>query len=90
MADRGFDIEEDQALLGVRLNTPPFLRGKEQLSAQELVETRWIASHVERAMDQLKTFHIFVKPLSPSFQDTANQIIFVCAVLTNTYPSLHA
>ena len=42
MADRGFDIEEDLALLGVRLNIPPFLRGKEQLSAQELVETRRI------------------------------------------------
>ena len=35
IADRGFDIEEDLALLGVRLNIPPFLRGKEQLSAQE-------------------------------------------------------
>ena len=42
MADRGFDIEEDLSLLGVRLNIPPFLRGKEQLSAQELVETRRI------------------------------------------------
>ena len=42
IADRGFDIEEDLALLGVRLNIPPFLRGKEQLSAQELVETRRI------------------------------------------------
>ena len=86
MADRGFDIEEDLALLGVRLNIPPFLRGKEQLSAQELVETRRIASlriHVERAMEQLKNFHIFDKPLLPSFRNTANQIFFVCALFTN-------
>ena len=93
MADRGFDIEEDLALLGVRLNIPPFLRGKEQLSAQELVETRRIASlriHVERAMEQLKNVHIFDKPLLPSFRNTANQIFFVCALLTNFYPPLCA
>ena len=39
MADRGFDIEEDLALVGARLNIPPFLRGKDQLSESELVET---------------------------------------------------
>ena len=91
MADRGFDIEDDMALLGVKLNIPPFLRGKEQLSRQELVETRRIASlriHVERAMEQLKNFHIFDKPLVSSFRDTANQVFFVCAVLTNFYPPL--
>ena len=32
MADCGIDIEEDFALHGVRLNIPPFLRGKTQLS----------------------------------------------------------
>ena len=44
MADRGFDVEEDLALLGVKLNIPPFLRGKAQLSAKEQVETQRIAS----------------------------------------------
>ena len=57
MADRGFDIGEELALLGVTLNIPPFRRGKEQFNERELVETRRIASlriHVERAMELLK------------------------------------
>ena len=91
MADRGFDIEGDLILRGVRLNIPPFLKGKQQLSQSELVETRRIASlriHVERAMERLKNFHIFDKPLPPSFRDTANQTFYICAVLTNFYPPL--
>ena len=39
MADRGFDIEKDLILLGVKLNIPPFLRGKTQLTEKELIET---------------------------------------------------
>ena len=81
MADRGFDIEEDLILRRVRLNIPPFLRGKQQLNQAELVETRQIASlriHVEQA----------IEPLSPSFRDTANQVFYICAVFTNFYPPL--
>ena len=57
MADREFDIKEDLMLLGVKLNIPPFLRGKKQFSENELVVTRRIASlciHVECAMEQIK------------------------------------
>ena len=73
MADRGFDIQEELALLGVRLNIPPFLRGKKQLSSNELVETRRIASlriHVERAMVKTSIYltdpflhHLETRPL---------------------------
>ena len=62
MADRGFDIEEDLIVRGVRLNIPPFLRGKRQFEEDELISTRRIASlrtHVERAMERIKKFHIF-------------------------------
>ena len=54
MADRGFDIEDDLILQGVRLNIPPFLRGKQQLDEDERVVTKRIASlriHVEGAME---------------------------------------
>ena len=40
MADRGFEIQDDLALLGVKLNSPPFLKGKGQFQENEVVETR--------------------------------------------------
>lgn len=86
MADRGFDIEEDLLLIGATLNMPPFLRGKSQLSEEELVQTRRIASlriHVERAMERIKNFHIFDKCLPVSLTDIAERIFFVCCVLSN-------
>ena len=67
------------SVIGVRLNIPPFMRGKQQLDERDLVETRRIATlriHIKRAMEQLKTFHIFDRPLSSSFRDTANQVFF--------------
>ena len=91
MADRGFDIEEDLLLRGVRLNIPPFLRGKKQLSEKELVVTRCIASlriHVERAMERIKNFHIFDKSLPVSLTDIADKIFFVCCALSNFQPPL--
>ena len=78
MADHGFDIQDDLTLQGVRLNIPPFLKGKSQLTESELVETRRIASiriQVERAMERIKNF-------------LANQTFFVCAVLSNFHPPL--
>lgn len=91
MADRGFDIEENLALLGIRLNISPFRKGKEQFTEHELVKTRCIASlrvHVEWAMKQLKNFHIFDKPLPSLFRDTGNQVFFICAAQTNFYSTL--
>ena len=91
MADRGFDIQDVLTPLGVKLNMPPFLRGKQQLNSSEMIETRRIASlriHVERAMERIKNYHIFDKTLPSSLTDIANQIFFVCAVLCNFWPPL--
>ena len=91
MADRGFSIQEDLALIGVRLNIPPFLRGKGQLSQKELITTRRIASlriHVERAMERIKNFHIFDKSIPASLTDITDRIIFICCVLANFQPPL--
>ena len=59
MADRGFDIQDDLTPLGVKINIPPFLKGKQQFQPHELVESRRIASlwiHVERAMERINIF----------------------------------
>ena len=63
MADRGFDIGADLIPLGVKLNIPPFLEGKSQLSEKEMVETRRIASvriHVEGAMERIKNYVSYI------------------------------
>ena len=86
MADRGFNIQDDLTPLGVKVNIPPFLKGKAQLEPEELVETRRIASlriHVERAMERIKNYHIFDGTLSSSLSDIAEEIFFVCAVMCN-------
>lgn len=87
MADQGFDIEEDLTLLGVRLNMPPFLRGKSQLSDQELIATRRIPSlriHVEGAMEGMKNFHIFDRPIPAALTDIADRIFLLIGELSAT------
>ena len=90
MADKGFDILDDLAPIGVKLNSPPVLRGKTQLDSSELVETR-IASlriHIERCMERIKNYHIFDGVVPLSLMDVSDQIFFVCAILTNFLPPL--
>ena len=53
LADRGFNIEDSVAFYCASLKIPAFTRGKKQLSAYEVEETRMIASvriHVERVI----------------------------------------
>ena len=72
MADRGFDLEDDLPT-GVTLNIPAFLDGKDQLSAEDEIVTRRIASvrvHAERAIARIKSFRILkqVFPLKSNEQ----------------------
>ena len=61
MADKGFQIQDILAPLGVRLNIPPFLDSNSQMSADNVVLTSTIARlriHVERAIGRIKEYHI--------------------------------
>ena len=91
MADRGFNIQDDLTPLCVKVNIPPFLKGKTQLEPEELVETRRIASlriHVERAIERIKNYHIFDGTLPSSLTDMVEEMFFVCAVMCNFMPPL--
>ena len=61
MADRGFTIRDQLETIGVELNMPPFMEGRTQLSADEVLSGRKIASvrvHVERVIGRVKNFSI--------------------------------
>ena len=91
MADRRFTIQDQLRSIGVALNIPPFLDGKHQLSANEVQQGRSIASlliHVECAIGRLKNFTILKGVFSLKMARLINQIIFVCAMLTNFSPLL--
>ena len=91
MADHGLNIQDDLTPLGVRVNIPPFLKGKEQLDGEELIETHRIASlwiHVERAMECIKNYHFFNKTILSSLTEVTEHMFFVGAALTNFLPPL--
>ena len=90
MVDRGFDIS-NIVPDGVSVNMPPFLAGREQMTAAETEETMSIASvriHVERAIGRIKTYHILDGTLPNTLSPYATQIATVCGLLTNFLPPL--
>lgn len=91
MADRGFTIKDQLAKIGIELNIPPFMEGRQQLPAEEVQRGRTISSlriHVERAIGRIKTFRILKDSFPISMARLANQIVCVCGWLTNFYPAL--
>ena len=86
MADRGFTIRDLLNDVGVELNIPPFMERRDQLPASEVKAGRQIASlriHVERAIGRIKHYRILKGTLPLSMARLANQIVSVCAWLTN-------
>ena len=91
MADRGFTIKDILNDIGVKLNIPPFIDGRKQLPAEEISEGRKIASvliHVERAIGRMKSFSILKHTIPITLAGLSNQIVCVCAYLSNFKPVL--
>lgn len=91
MADRGFTVKDQLDSIGVELNIPPFLEGRQQLPADQVQRGRYIASlriHVERAIGRIKQFAILQGTFPLSMVRLLNQIVCVCAWLTNFHPVL--
>ena len=92
MADKGFTIREMLKEINVELNIPAFLNEK-QFTTNDIEKGRKIASlriHVERAIGRMKSFHILKETIPISMARLANQIVYVCAFLTNFQPALVA
>ena len=61
MADRGVTVHDELDRVGVSLNIPPFLGGRDYLTKAEVKASQTIASvriHVERAIQRIKTYSI--------------------------------
>ena len=86
MVDRGFLIEDYLKPLGVGLEIPDFLKGRDQFTIKETVKSQQIANeriHVERMILRLKCYHIFDRVLPINMLGSLNQIISVCALPSN-------
>lgn len=91
MADRGFTIKDLLSRLNIELNIPPFLNEQKQLPSTKVDAGRKIASlriHIERAISRIKTYTILKQTIPISLARLTNQIVYVCAFLTNFQPAL--
>ena len=99
MADRGFNIAEDLALYGAKLEIPAFTKGKKQLS-QEVEYSQRLAKvriHVERVIGLMKKKYTILQSVLPvslikhtrdENYATIDRILTVCASLTNLSPAI--
>ena len=68
-----------------------FMEGRSQLPASQVQEGRKIASlriHVERAIGRIKNYYILKGTIPISMSHLVNQIVCVCAFLSNFRPAL--
>ena len=68
LADRGFDIGDDIAIHGAKLEIPTCTRGKKQLSMEEVKYTKQIAKvhiHVKRVIGLLKNKYTILQATLP-------------------------
>ena len=99
IADRGFDIADSVASMRAELHIPAFTRGKAQLSAMEVEETRRIANvriHVERVIGLVcqkypilrSTIPIHYLATKANEDNPFDRIVRVCCALSNTCDSV--
>ena len=86
MADHGFTVQHLLNPLNAQLKIPSFLKGRENLSAAEELESRKIAKariHVERFNERLKQFCLIGKKIPLSLSPIATQMVVVGCGLVN-------
>ncbi|KAK6168738.1 hypothetical protein SNE40_019923 [Patella caerulea] len=95
LADRGFTMVEEFAYRQAKLEFPHFTKGKTQLSAKEVEESRQLSRariHVERVIGRMKDFEILQgtlpitmikKPTDEGSVPSIDKIIHVIAAIIN-------
>ena len=96
LADKGFDISKSVDMMQAKLHIPAFTKGKSQLSALEVENTRTIANvriHAERVIGYVRQqkYAILQRTLSIDFltvrkgesSPQVNRIVRVCCALNN-------
>lgn len=90
LADKGFTVGD--LLPGhIELNMPPFIFTSSQMTKQQFFQTQQIAAPrivVEMKMEQIKNFKIIQSRLPLTEAHLAEQIIVICAAITNLYNPL--
>ena len=98
LADRGFNVAEDLAFYGAKLEIPAFTKGKKQLSQEEVEYSQRLAKvriHVERVIGLMKKKYTILQSVLPvslikhtgdENYATIDRILTVCASLTNLSP----
>ena len=87
----GFTIHSEQACVGLSLNIPAFLGGRDYLTKAKVKESQKITSvriHVERAIQRIKTYSIIRNEIPLTLHWSINQIWTVFCLLTNLAPPL--
>ena len=86
MVDKGFNIKEECAARFIDVHVPPGNRGQSQMLPKDIKKTNDIAkSHilVEQVIRRFKTFNSIAKELQISLENNLDDIIVICATLTN-------
>ena len=91
MVDFGFNVQGFLLTKQVKLYMPPFTKGQEQFTKVNVLQGWAIAKariHVERAIQHLKRFRLFQSVVPLTLKDTLDDMVIVCAALTNLPPPL--
>lgn len=91
MANKGFNVQDELASVGVSLVIPGLLKKDSQFSIAQSTKNKTIASvrvHVERLMERIKNWHILDRRIPISMSPYASDIVIVICALSNFLPPL--
>ena len=86
MCDKGFNISHECAQKSIYLQVPPGRKGASQMLPHEVIQTNRIAADrilVEQVIRQMKCFRILSCELPITLLELVDDIVVVCAALTN-------